>query len=136
MFSNQKSSARRLAIRENRPDTSAIWFKELQCNGTFPSIAIAAVFWGLASAILMMRQQVLPYRMGQSVQYDIISRVGFDFVDTSLKAQKQEEARTAALPVYRSATDQKTGDIWQPLEDQLLALPERVRGLSRHQLPN
>jgi len=73
MFSPQKSSVRRLAIRENRPDTSAIWFKELQCNGTFPSLAIAAVFWILASAILMLRQDVLPYRPGQSARYDIIT---------------------------------------------------------------
>jgi len=136
MFSNQKSSARRLAIRENRPDTSAAWLRELQCNGTFPSIAIAAVFWILASAILMMRQEVLPYRLYQSVRYDIVSRVNFDFIDDSLKKDKQEEAREAAPPVFRSTVDKKTGDIWQPLEDQLLELPERVRGLSLNQLPD
>jgi putative nucleotidyltransferase with HDIG domain len=133
MFGSQKSSARRLAIRENRPDTSAIWFKELQCNGTFPSIAIAAVFWILASAILMMRQEVIPYRIGQSVRYDIMSRVSFDYVDPALKKAKREEASNAALPVYSPTP---MGDIWQQLENDLLALPERVRGLSLPQLPD
>jgi putative nucleotidyltransferase with HDIG domain len=140
MFGNQKSSARRLAIRENRPDTSAIWFKELQCNGTFPSIAIAIVFWILASAILMMRQDVLPYRLGQTVRYDIFSRVDFNFVDSDLMKFKQEEARNSCDPVFvatgdPNSTGKKTGDAWQSLEDQLLALPDRVQGLSRGQLP-
>jgi putative nucleotidyltransferase with HDIG domain len=142
MFGQQKSSARRQAIRENRPDSSAAWFKELQCNGTFPSLAIAAVFWILASAILMMRQDVLPYRPGQSVQYDVISRVNFDFVDSGgVKDEKQNEARAACLPVYRSKldkmSDNKPGeDIWQPLADALLALPDRVgRASSIAELP-
>jgi putative nucleotidyltransferase with HDIG domain len=136
MFGNQKSSARRLAIRENRPDTSAIWFKELQCNGTFPSVAIAAVFWVIASAILMMRQEVLPYRMGQSVQYDIISRVDFSYVDNDLRGIKQEEARKDAPHVFSLYKPEKNADFWQPLEEQLLALPQRVRGLSRSSLPS
>jgi putative nucleotidyltransferase with HDIG domain len=136
MFGNQKSSARRLAIRENRPDTSAIWLKELKCNGAVPSLGIAIVFWILASAILMMRQEVLPYRIGQTVRYDIMSRVSFDYVDASMRKQKQEEARNAALPVYSSRTDGRTGDNnWQELQDQLLALPDRAKGLTHEQLP-
>ena len=135
MFSNQKSSARRLAIRENRPDTSAIWFKELKCNGAVTSVGIAAIFWILASAILMMRQEVLPYRIGQTVRYDIMSRVSFDYVDASMRKQKQEEARNAALPVFSSRVDLKTSDNWQALEAELLGLPDRVKGLTFEQLP-
>jgi putative nucleotidyltransferase with HDIG domain len=135
MFGNQKSSARRLAIRVNRPDTSAAWFRALRCNGTFPSLAIAAVFWILSSAILMMRQDVLPYRPGQSLRYDIAARTNFDFIDPGVKAKKQEDAREACLPVYRSTADKSTGDNWLALQDELLALPDRVGRLSLAQLP-
>src|ERR1700722_16734275 len=111
MFGPQKSSVRRLAIRENRPDTSAIWFKELQCNGTFPSLAIAAVFWILGSAILMMRQDVLPYRPGQSVRYDLNSRINFDFIDEGVRAKAQDIARAASPQVFHSIADKTSGDI-------------------------
>jgi putative nucleotidyltransferase with HDIG domain len=131
MFGQQKSSARRLAIRENRPDTSAIWIKELKCNGTFPSIAIAAVFWILGSAILMMRQDVLPYRPGQSVRYDIMARVNFDYQDSGVQAKARDAASAASPEVFRA-----TGDIWQPLQADLLALPDRVGRMTLAQLPN
>jgi putative nucleotidyltransferase with HDIG domain len=135
MFGQQKSSARRLAIRENRPDTSAIWFKELQCNGTFPSIAIAAGFWILASVILMLRQDVLPYRPGQSIRYDLTARVDFDFVDEGVRAKAQDDARSASLPVFRTNSDNSTADHWKPLQDDLIALPDRVGRMSLSQLP-
>jgi cyclic-di-AMP phosphodiesterase PgpH len=139
-FGQQKSSARRLAIRENRPDTSAIWFKELRSNGTFPSLAIAAAFWVLASLILMLRQDVLPYRPQQSVRYDITARVSFDFVDEGVRAKAQDLARSASLPVFRSiadkmAADKVPGDTWTPLETDLLALPDRVGRMGLSQLP-
>lgn len=136
MFGSQKSSARRLAIRESRPDTSAIWFNQLRCNGLFASLGIAAVFWVLASAILMLRQDVLPYRPGQSVQYDIPSRVDFAFVDTGVKAEKQQEAREHCPHVFRSTASKTAGDVWQPLEDALMALPDRVGDMTLEQLPD
>jgi putative nucleotidyltransferase with HDIG domain len=140
LFSTQKSSARRQSIREHRPDTSVIWFNQLKCNGTFPSLGIAAVFWLLATAILMMREDVLPYRPMQFVQHDIPSRVDFTFADPGVQQEKQEETRLHYPKVYRSAFDKTagdktTGDIWQPLQAALLSLPDRVRGLTFDELP-
>lgn len=136
MFGSQKSSARRQAIREHRPDTSAIWFKELQSNGTFPSIAIAAVFWILASAILMLRQDVLPYQVGQIVRHDIISRADFSYVDTDVKKrEEQQEAHDRFPHVYRSTVDAGGLDAWQSLQQFLFTVPMRVAQLNYDQLP-
>ncbi len=135
MYGSQKSSARRQAIREHRPDTSAVWINQMKCNGTFPSCGIAAVFWILATAILMLRQDVLPYRLGQLVRHDIPSRVDFSYVDPRTKAIRQEEIRNRYPHVYKSTTDKAAGDSWQPLQDALLSLPDRVARLSRDQLP-
>jgi putative nucleotidyltransferase with HDIG domain len=136
MSTQPKSSARRQLIRENRPDTSAAWFRELRCAGLYPSLGIALLFWVLTTGILMLRPDVLPYRPGQSVQHDITSRVDFSFVDTDLRAQHQTTARNNCPRVFRSTSSKATTDIWQPLQDQLLALPDRVAGLTQDQLPD
>jgi putative nucleotidyltransferase with HDIG domain len=135
MQTNQKSSARRQLIRENRPDTSAAWFNELRCAGLFPSLGIAAIFWILTTSILMLRPDVLPYRPNQSVQHDITSRVDFAFVDNDLRAQHQAEARNNCPHIFRSTASKATADVWQNVQDQLLALPDRVSGLTHDQLP-
>jgi putative nucleotidyltransferase with HDIG domain len=135
MNGSQKSSARRQAIREHRPDTSAMWFKELKCNGTFPACGIAAVFWILATLILMLRQDVLPYRPGQTVRYDVISRVDFAFADSGVKADRQAEVRSHYPHVYQSTADKTKGDVWKALQDTLLAFPGRLGQLTFDQLP-
>jgi putative nucleotidyltransferase with HDIG domain len=135
MFGSQKSSARRLAIREQRPDSNANRWNQLKCNGTFPSIAIAAVFWILATAILMMREDVVPLRPGQSVQYDVISRVDFSVKSQDLLGKAQQEAKQLTPRVYRSTADKSQADVWQPLQEQLLALPEQVGRTSFDDLP-
>jgi putative nucleotidyltransferase with HDIG domain len=136
MATAPKSSARRNAIRDSRPDSSAALWNQAKCSGTLPSIWIALGFWILATAVLMMRQDVIPYRPGQEVRYDIISRVSFPFVDSeSLKAQKQKEARDNTPRVYRAVESTTAGDIWQPLEDQLMSLPDQVAGRPMSKLP-
>jgi hypothetical protein len=135
MFGLSKSSARRTAIRGNRPDTSACWWNELKCSGAVASMGIAAVFWILAVAILMLREDVVPYRPGQAVPYDVISRVDFSFQDKGLLSKKQQEARENTPWVYQSTTDKVTGDSWQPLRDELLSLPDQVAGVTFDQLP-
>ncbi len=135
MFGSQKSSARRAAIRDSRPDSLSCWFANFRSNGGLGSIGIAAVFCLLAIAILMLREQVLPYRLGQTVSYDIISRADFTFPDKGLQEEKQVEAREHTPRVYKSNIDKGAGDSWQPLQDELLSLPDKVAGLTLEQLP-
>src|SRR5690349_252066 len=126
MLSTQKSSARRSAIRENRPDTFAAMWTELKNSGAVGSMAIAAIFCLFAFAILSLRQEVLPFRPGQAVPYDVISRVDFSFKDKGILAEKQKEARERTPHIYTANVDKAAGDSWQHLQDELLALPDKV----------
>ncbi len=150
MFGNvppHKSSARRTLIREGRPDTSAAWWDRQRCNGVFPSIGIAALFWLAATAILMMREDVLPYRPEQEVRSDVISRVNFAFPDDGVRDLKRQQARNETPRVYRAVAPpgdrpedraddgRAAGDLWQPLQDRLRSLPDAVAGLTFDQLP-
>jgi putative nucleotidyltransferase with HDIG domain len=135
MFGNPKSTARRLAIREQRPDSTTNQWNRLKRNGTFPSLGIAAIFWVLATAIMMMRDDVLPYRPWQTVRYDIISRVDFSYKSKDLLATKQQEAREHTPRVYRSTVDNSGADIWQPLQQLLISLPNKVGRSTFNELP-
>src|SRR5688572_20554588 len=121
---SRKSVSRREAIRKDRPDTPARRWEQLRASGVIVSLQIAAVFWVLGSGILMFRQDVVPYRPGQYAHHDIISRVDFTFMDKDQLAQAQRLARQNAPRVYTM-----TPDIWKPLEEKLLALPDLVAGV-------
>ena len=132
-FWTRKSVSRREAIRKDRPDTPARKWEQLRASGVIVSVQIAAVFWVLASGILMFRQDVVPYRPGQYTHHDIISRVDFTFMDKEQLAQAQRLARQNAPRVYQAVPD-----AWKPLEEKLLALPDLVAGSFRdiEALPN
>ena len=140
---HHKSSARRTLIREKCPDTSATaWLGRQRSNGVLASVAIAAVFWLAATAILMLREDVLPYRPGQSVRSDVISRVDFAVPDDGVRDLKRHQARAETPRVYRAVPPPDGGDdggpaadVWQPLQDRLLSLPAAVAGLTFDQLP-
>ncbi len=139
----QKSSARRALIREGRPDTTAQWWDRQRCNGVFPSLAIAAGFWVLATTILMLREDVLPYRPGQNVRSDVFARVDFSYADDGVREHLRQQARRDAPRVYRSTSaadrpddGQPAPDVWQPLDARLHGLPDAVAGLTLAQLPD
>src|SRR5215207_8159410 len=121
MIWSRKSVSRREAIRKDRPDTPARKWEHLRANGVIVSIQIAAVFWVAATGILMLRQDVVPYRPGQYAHHDIISRVDFTFMDKQQLAEAQRLARQNAPRVYAAVPD-----VWKPLEEKLLALPDLV----------
>ncbi len=138
----QKSGARRALIRESRPDTSAAWWDRQRCNGVFPSVGLAALFWIAATAILMLREDVVPYRPGQSVQWDVFARVDFAYADEAVLELARQQARTETPRVYRSTAPadrpedgRPPPDVWQPLQDKLRSLPDAVAGLTFDQLP-
>jgi putative nucleotidyltransferase with HDIG domain len=139
----QKSSARRTHVRDCRPDTSAAWWDRQRCNGVIPSVLIAVAFWVVATAILMLREDVLSYRPGQMVRSDVIARVDFAFPDDGVRDEKRHEAMAETPRLYKvapapaDATDdaRRPTDVWQPLQDRLLSLPEAVAHLTYDQLP-
>ena len=93
------------------------------------SLGIAAVFCAIAIAIVMLRDDVVPYRPGQYVPHDIISRVNFIFHDKELFKQAIQDVRVTQPRVYKA-----DGNFWDDLEKNLLALPEMVRGKKLEEL--
>jgi putative nucleotidyltransferase with HDIG domain len=118
---SRKSVSRREQIRKDRPDTPARRWERLRSDGVIVSLQIAGIFWVLATAILMLRQDVVPYRPGQYSHHDIISRVDFVFMDKQQLADAQRQARQNAPRVYSSVAD-----AWKPLEERLLVLPDLI----------
>ncbi len=132
----QRSTARRLAIREGRPDTSAQWWERQRCAGTFPAVGVAVLFWLLATGVVLWRENVLPYREGQSIRYDVVSRADFQYQDEGVRQRERLLAAENAPHVYRATAaggPDGTGQ-WELLRDQLLKLPDDVANRTWEQL--
>jgi hypothetical protein len=117
----RKAPARRAEIRKNRPDTVHRRWELMKATGVPLSLGIAAAFALIATAILSLREEVVPYRPGQFAAHDIVSRVDFTFHDTRRLADAQRAARASALHVYG-----EDPNLWKRIEDLLLAVPDRV----------
>ncbi len=128
MFS-AKNRSRRAEIRKNRPDALWVDWEKLKEQGVPASLGIAAVFFVAAAAILMLRQDVVPYRLGQWLNHDIVSRVRFTYTDPDRLDEKRREATLRVPRMYSPAGE----DVWEDVEKALLQLPERVS--SSPQLP-
>jgi putative nucleotidyltransferase with HDIG domain len=102
----------------------------MRASGLLSSLGIVMAFFVIASAILMMRQEVVRYRPNQWIPHDIVSRVDFPFSDPHLLAQRQHEAREREPRVYIAAPDP-----WQQLRQELLTLPDRVANAPGGALP-
>src|SRR2546430_1586073 len=121
--SGPKSTSRRSVIREKCPDRFGSVWRDMRANGTVRSLGIAAVFCALAISIVMLREDVVPYRPGQYVPQDVISRVDFTFHDKSLFEKSKQDARESEPRIYKS-----TGDVWTELQKNLLDLPDKLAG--------
>jgi putative nucleotidyltransferase with HDIG domain len=131
MFGSGRNSPRRAAIREKRLGSSRSLWRDMQANGTLGSLLIALSFFVAASSILMLREQVVPYRPGQYTSHDIVARVDFSFLDADLLADKQHEAFARAPRVYRT-----TGaDPWTNLQGKLTSLPDALYNSESGELP-
>jgi putative nucleotidyltransferase with HDIG domain len=116
-----KSKSRRQEIRKNRPDAARFDWQTLKEKGVPQSLALATVFFVLAAAILMLRQDAIPYHAGQPLNYDIHARVQFSFPDKAKLAQLQNEARASEPRVYTPIAD-----AWTDLEQDLLKVPAQM----------
>jgi len=120
-----KSRSRRAEIRKNRPDAAHLDWQKLKADGVPVSVAIAALFFVLASAILLMRQDVIPYRPDQPIPHDIVSRVTFDYTDKGRLAELRRRAIEREPRVYRAEPS-----AWDNLEKDLQALPDKVADIA------
>src|SRR5688572_32832803 len=109
-----KSRSRRVEIRKNRPDTPRLDWDGLRASGVLTSIGIATAFFVIASGILMMRQEVVRYRLNQWIPHDIVSRVGFSYFDASRLSAEQAEARAREPRVFVA----RQVDPWEELRAQ------------------
>jgi putative nucleotidyltransferase with HDIG domain len=121
MDSSPKSKTRRAEIRKNRPDVAWVDWAALRGSGALTSGWIALAFWLVASAILVLRQDVVPYRAGQWIPHDVVGRVDFAYRDDELLAQKRREARENEPRVYKA-----NPDTWTYVQRELLTLPDKV----------
>ena len=122
MFSSpQESRTRRAEVRKNRAVAPWLNWEKWREEGILNSIGIALAFFACATTILMWRVEVIPFRPGQWIPHDIVSRVRFSYFDPNLLAEKQLVARQNEPRVFRP-----NGDPWAQLQESLLSLPERV----------
>ncbi|MGE5608859.1 MAG: HD family phosphohydrolase [Bacillota bacterium] len=129
MFRLRKYRARRAEIRRNRPDAAQVWHA-IQEPEVRVSLAIVMAFWLVATAIALLREQVVRYRPDQYAHEDIVSRVSFSYNNPDRVAEIRQAAREAAPRIYR----QRPGAFDQ-LERRLLALPEDVVRATAQPLP-
>src|SRR5690349_19873114 len=132
MLGLRKSGARRAEIRKNRPDAGLTLAARLRAEGGLIALGIVAAFCIGAIAILLLRENVVQYRVGQFVHHDIVSRVEFKSRDDKRLAAVRERRREAVPRYYKPADP----DPWKVIEDRLLSLPDLVKGAnSVNELP-
>src|SRR3954447_17600433 len=103
MFWSRKYGARRTEVRKNRPDRrGADWYAELKAKGVIGSLVVAGVFALVASAIVMLREDAVPYKPGQYVPQDIIGRVDFSFNDPERLEKARQAMRESEPHVFRA----------------------------------
>jgi len=125
MFDTGKSRSRRAEIRKNLPAPAWLDWQRLRSSGAVTSAGIAFVFFVVATAVLSLRQEVVPYRPGQWIPHDIVSRVDFEYRDKEVLADMRRRQRDAQPRVYQGTADGR-GDAWAHLRRDLTALPDRV----------
>ncbi len=122
---------RRAEIRKNRPDLDDTFFGRLLRPEHQISLLIACAFVACATAILMLRPNVMSLRVGQYVAHDVVARVDFSYLDTDELNKARKEARNAVPRIYKPAAT----DSLKNIQDLLAGLPEQVRGQRVDQLP-
>src|SRR4051794_6686915 len=127
MFGPGKSRSRRAEIRKNRPDAVWLDWEHLRTSGALASLGIAAVFFLSASAVMMLREQVVPYRPGQWIPHDIVSRVDFSYRNKERLAQMRRARRESEPRVSQPLViGQNKLDAWANLRRELTGLPDKV----------
>lgn len=134
-FEPKKARSRRNEIRDEvrrqRPASATRSFgSALRDEKTLLALAVAIAFTIAAASVLMLRPRVVELRPGQVTDGPVISRVGF----TVHNEQRLQEAKDVAVEQEPSVYRPSDVDPIDKLHDDLLALPQEVRGLRADQL--
>ncbi len=133
LFEPKKARSRRNEIRgEVRRDRPGVLRKAADYAGSMrgerrlATLAVAVCFATIVAGILMLRPRVVSYRPGQVTNAPVFARGSFTVLDEQRLGQARQRAADAKARVYRPADK----DPFTKLEDELLASPGRLTGLS------
>src|SRR4051812_32747793 len=129
MLWSRRRGARRQEIRKNRPDSSSRRWAELRASGTLLSIWVAVGFCIVTTLVMMLRENVVPFRPGEFTPTDIVARVSFHFTDADKLAELRRMRREMEPRVYSA-----NGDTYRRLEELLINLPQQVAKLTYDEL--
>lgn len=101
----------------------------LRADGSMASIGILVLFVLLAGWILLLRENVPAYRVGEYVLSDIPARVTFEYLDKRELGKAQYDAGRRTPDVYK-----QNGNVWAGLQDALLKLPDLMGDKALDQL--
>ncbi len=118
-----RQARRRLNPRINDEDAWITLARLLRSEGVFKSIVIAVAFAMIASVILILRSDVVPYRQGQYVAHDITARTDFIYFDAKTFEEVKNKAAVAQPRVFKESRL-----VWDDIQQSLIALPDRVKG--------
>lgn len=131
MLWSRKYGARRTEVRKNRPDLGGGFLNDLKAKGMMGSLGIAFLFAAVAAAIIFLREDAVPYKPGQYVPQDIVSRVDFSYQDHDRLTEVRKQAREAEPRVYKKSDV----DAWEALRGALAELPDRLGERETAQIP-
>jgi putative nucleotidyltransferase with HDIG domain len=100
-------------------------------EGVAASLVILLAFFLLTGSLMLIREEVLPYRPGQHVAQDLVSRVDFNYMDKDKLVRARQEARDRVIRVYKPHEK-----AWEHLQGKLLELPDRVAARTVDETPH
>lgn len=124
------STRRREEIQKKRPDLDDTLVDRLLRPHHHVALAIAIGFTLAITAILMLRPQVVGWRVGQHAPHDIVARVDFGYQDPEKLNTARQNARVTEPRVYKASTI----DPLAALRGELSALPDTLKGQRLEQL--
>ena len=133
-FEPKKARSRRNEIRDEvrrqKPQRRRQVTALLRDEKALLTLAVALAFTVTAAAVLLLRPRVVEYRPGQVTRAPVVARTSFEVLDEQRLRQARAAAAEAEPTVLRAADAEPVA----ALQSELLALPDRVRGLRADQL--
>ncbi|HZZ42507.1 MAG TPA: HDIG domain-containing protein [Tepidisphaeraceae bacterium] len=122
--------SRRAEVRKKQPDLRSRLTCIARGDGVAVSLVIALGFFIVTAGLMLLRQEVLPYRPGQHVAQDIVSRVDFTYLDKDQLLRARQDAREMIIRIYKEHPK-----AWERLQGKLLELPDRMAARTVDETP-
>lgn len=122
--------SRRADVRRKQPGARDRIVGAVRREGVAVSLGIALAFFVVMAGLMLMREEVIPYRPGQHVAQDIVSRVDFTYMDRDQLLRARQEARDRVIRIYKPHEK-----AWERLQGKLLELPDRMAARTVEETP-